>query len=728
MLALRTPHFRFRSTWKDTPTKPKVQQSLAFVLLWLASILQVMAQADSPDRSIHTGRVLILTDGREEYPLGYHLEILQDPSRQLTINDVVSPQWKNRFMPSHQQVPAIGYTDSAIWVRCQVLNQTAESANWMLELRWRPRWVTFFHPSDNAGFVEKRAGRYVPFSQWEIPYRYPSFRLLLPAQRNQTFYLQIISSGSNIHLPLNLYSVSVSAKRRNSDSLLWGIFFGIFLFTSCYGLLMYFFLGEKSYAYLSAMAGAYVFYRLTGDGWSSLFLWPHLVQPHLVALDLSLLGIYTFGLLFSQAFLETRRHVPSLHRLMTAVVIVYGAVSVVDLIFPVLHVLFKPLEAILLLLIMTAGFIRWRQGYRAARFFLLAWIGFAVCGLIIVLGQMLLLTSAWPSRVSDFVWVAIVFLWAVALADRVKILKQEREEAISILQNSEQKLRGIFDHAFQFIGLLKPDGTVVEANQAALDFAGVSQSAVIGKFFWETPWWRHSATEQTRLRSAIQQAARGQFVRYETTHPGPDGVARAIDFSLKPVRDENGQVVMLIPEGRDITGMKQTEAALRDTQERYARLAEAAFDGIGVFEDDVLVEANERFARMMGYEMLEILGKKNLELATPESADLILNQHGSGEIFYEAVGKRKDGSTFPAEVHGVQVPAHGRLMQVAAIRDITERKQAEEALRESQRRFHRLAQATFEGICLTEDGVIRDANDQLARMGGISFRKYWAGR
>jgi len=691
-------------------------------LFCLVSTRQSWAQVDLPGSLVHPTGVLSLVHGREEYSLGEHVEILEDPTRQLTINDVASPEWQDKFVPSRQQVPAIGYTDSAIWVRCQVLNQTAESGEWMLELRWRPRKVTFYRSSDNGGFVERLAGRHVPLSQWEIPNRFPSFRLSLPAHGNQTFYLQIISSGTNIHLPLNLYSVSVFAGRWGTDSLLWGIFFGILMFTTGYGFLMYFFLREKSYAYLAAMAGAYCFYRVTVDGWSSLYLWPHLVQPHLIARDLSLLAIYVFGILFSQAFLETRQHVRLLHRAMTVSILVYGLVSVVDLVFPVLGALFKPLETGLLLLMMAAGFIRWKQGYRAARFFLLAWIGFTVCRLIIVLAQVLLLTATWPARALDLVWVILVFVWAMALADRVNLLKLERQEAISVLQNSEQKLRGIFDHAFQFIGLLKPDGTVVDANQAALDFAGVSQGAVIGKFFWDTPWWRHSAAEQTRLRDAIQRAARGQFVRYETTHPGPDGIMRAIDFSLKPVRDENGQVVMLIPEGRDITGIKQTEAALRETQERYVRLAEAAFDGIAVFEDGVLVEANERFARMMGYEMLEILGKKNLELATPQSADLILSQQrSSGEIFHELVGKRKDGSTFPAEVHGVQVPSHGKLIRVAAIRDITERKQAEQALRESQRRFHRLAQASFEGICVTEDGVILDANDQLARMGGYEL-------
>ena len=535
----------------------------------LVSARQFRAQADQPGNLVHPASVLSLVHGREEYSLGEHVEILADPSRQLTITDVASPEWRDKFVPSRQQVPAIGYTDSAIWVRCQVLNPTAESAEWMVELGWRPRKVTFFRSSDNGAFVERLAGRHIPLSQWEIPNRFPSFRLSLPAHGNQTFYLQIISSGTNIHLPLRLYSVSVFAGRWRTDSLLWGIFFGILMFTTGYGFLMYFFLREKSYAYLAAMAGAYCFYRVTVDGWSSLYLWPHLVQPHLIARDLSLLAIYVFGILFSQAFLETRQRVPLLHRAMTVSILVYGLVSVVDLVFPVLGALFKPLEAALLLLMMAAGFIRWRQGYRAARFFLLAWIGFTVCRLIIVLAQVLLLTATWPARAQDFVWVVVVFLWAVALADRINLLKQERQEAISVLQNSEQKLRGIFDHAFQFIGLLKPDGTVVDANQAALDFAGVS----IGRV--------------SRSRRTLPRLARYRWV-FLSLEPNRRLSMRATRLR-QGMRAEVGELFKAVDTLLDLTPPKERQAVIdlqenvREYNQLFIDLA-AAYSRRGLFD------------------------------------------------------------------------------------------------------------------------------------------------
>jgi sigma-B regulation protein RsbU (phosphoserine phosphatase) len=66
----------------------------------------------------------------------------------------------------------------------------------------------------------------------------------------------------------------------------------------------------------------------------------------------------------------------------------------------------------------------------------------------------------------------------------------------------------------------------------------------VNRPFWETPWWRHSATEQERLKDAIRRAAGGEFVRFETTHLSPEGVEHIIDFSLKSVRDSSGSIIL----------------------------------------------------------------------------------------------------------------------------------------------------------------------------------------
>jgi PAS domain S-box-containing protein len=139
----------------------------------------------------------------------------------------------------------------------------------------------------------------------------------------------------------------------------------------------------------------------------------------------------------------------------------------------------------------------------------------------------------------------------------------EYKRAETALRESQMRFQAIFDQTFQFIGLMKTDGTMIEVNRSALQFAGIQEQDVLGKLFWDTPWWTHSPDLQDRLREAVRQAAGGTMVRFEATHPSLTGELAYVDFSLKPVRDEHGNVTLLIPEGRDITDRKIAEESLR---------------------------------------------------------------------------------------------------------------------------------------------------------------------
>lgn len=131
---------------------------------------------------------------------------------------------------------------------------------------------------------------------------------------------------------------------------------------------------------------------------------------------------------------------------------------------------------------------------------------------------------------------------------------------------SEQKLRAVFDHTYGFIGLLAPDGTVLETNRTWLELLGISINDVLGIPFWNIPWWRHSSEHQEHLRAAVQTAAKGKLVRFETTTVVSDGTIHHVDFSLKPVLDESGKVILLISEGRDITEYKELKEQLSQSQ------------------------------------------------------------------------------------------------------------------------------------------------------------------
>ena len=157
-----------------------------------------------------------------------------------------------------------------------------------------------------------------------------------------------------------------------------------------------------------------------------------------------------------------------------------------------------------------------------------------------------------------------------------------RKAAETALRETGTRLRAIFDGAFEFIFLLTPDGTLIEANRAALDFAGVGRAGVLRQKFWQTVWWSQAPAPQARLRAAIAEAAAGSFARYETSFRGAGGRLATVDFSLRPVRDEAGAVVLLIPEARDVTEWRSAQAALAASERRLALAQEAA--GVGTWE------------------------------------------------------------------------------------------------------------------------------------------------
>jgi PAS domain S-box-containing protein len=138
----------------------------------------------------------------------------------------------------------------------------------------------------------------------------------------------------------------------------------------------------------------------------------------------------------------------------------------------------------------------------------------------------------------------------------------ERKRAIDALRKSEERFRAIFNATFQFTGLMKPDGTLIEANQAAMDFVGVTPDRIIDKPFWEAHWWRGNERRVNELKDAIRRAAGGEFVRYEVELQGAGDTRGIFDFSIKPVRDQDGTVVLLVPEGRDISDRKRAEETI----------------------------------------------------------------------------------------------------------------------------------------------------------------------
>jgi len=130
---------------------------------------------------------------------------------------------------------------------------------------------------------------------------------------------------------------------------------------------------------------------------------------------------------------------------------------------------------------------------------------------------------------------------------------------------------------------------------------------------------------------------------------------------------------------------------LRDSENRYRSLSDAAFEGIVISEKGTFLEVNSTLAKMFGYQATEMIGMKATDVVVPDLRGKVLNKILSGdEKPYDSIGIKKDGTTFPIDVQAKMFPYKGRQVRVTAVRDLTETKLAEKALRESERKYQDL--------------------------------------
>ncbi len=137
----------------------------------------------------------------------------------------------------------------------------------------------------------------------------------------------------------------------------------------------------------------------------------------------------------------------------------------------------------------------------------------------------------------------------------------------------QQCLSASFARSAQFGSLLSADGKLLDANDHALEVAGVAREAVIGRDFWDTPWWADDADAQAQLRLDIASAAAGEQIQRIVSYPAVGGGRRRARFSLRPLQDRSGQVKWLLAEGQDITQMLEAEERSQRLSAFYAMLS-----------------------------------------------------------------------------------------------------------------------------------------------------------
>lgn len=452
-----------------------------FCSLLFALILLFPVNLSAEDR-------IILKSDKSEYPLTLHLSILEDKESKWTIKDVTSPELSNKFIANKKESPSFGFTDSAYWVRFTIKNNFPEEKMWLLyiDLPILDR-IDFYIPEPSGGFTVKKTGRLLPFKERDVIHRNFLFKLTPPSGVEQTYYLRF-KTESVMSFPISLWSKDVFDEKDDNEYIILGIYYGIIFVMAFYNLSIFFSLKDKNYLFYIFYITSFGFFQMVMNGIAYQYLWPNLPWWNQRATMLFGSLALLWATKFVRSFLSTSQYTPKLDRALSVLTISGSISAVLSLIFSYSIVVkfFTLLAGFLVPAVMLSGILCWRMKYKPARYFIIAWSSFLAGIFLLVLADFKVLPLNFITRHGMQMGSVIeVVLLSISLADRINILRREKEELYNKLSVREEYFKALIENSSETITLLNGDGIVRFVSSSIERLFGYKPEELVGKNIFE---------------------------------------------------------------------------------------------------------------------------------------------------------------------------------------------------------------------------------------------------
>ncbi len=301
-------------------------------------------------------------------------------------------------------------------------------------------------------------------------------------------------------------------------------------------------------------------------------------------------------------------------------------------------------------------------------------------------------------------------------------------------KHMEQELREVEERLNQMAESINEVFFIGSSDWKNAYFISPAYEKIFGlplKNAYEDPlsWFRVVHPEDIdRIVSAITKEAKGDFSDTGPTEfriVRPDGALRWLSSRSYPVKNKNGEIYRVAGIVEDITGRKQSEKFLRQSQFFIEKAADMA---IWIAPDSTIVYVNEAACKTFGYDREEFLRRKTLD-TNPAFDETSWGEHWKelkkrGSFTFEAPLRKKDGSMFPAEITANYLVYEGEEYNCSYVRDITDRKRSEEALRDSELRFRQLADRSPMPMAMYDSGEnVTYLNDKFTKTFGYTLKE-----
>jgi len=300
----------------------------------------------------------------------------------------------------------------------------------------------------------------------------------------------------------------------------------------------------------------------------------------------------------------------------------------------------------------------------------------------------------------------------------------KRTQADQALRESEGKYRTLLDTLPQNIFSKDTDLVYVACNENFARELGIAPEEFAGKtdydFFPQELAEKYRADDKRVMESGQTQELDETYIQ--------DGEDIIVHTVKTPIKDENANTLGILGIFWDITEAKRAEAALRESEERFRTVFDKAMDGmlLADLETKKFYTGNEMICRMLGYTLEEVKNLGVMDIHRQEDLPYVMEQlekllTGELDINRDIPVKRKDGTVFYADITAGPIALARKTYLLGIFRDITARKQAEQALQAASQRNETVLETSMDGfLTMRPDGTIGDCNKAFCEMVGYS--------
>jgi class 3 adenylate cyclase len=382
--------------------------------------------------------VPVLVENFHELYIGKELYLYEDKNQQETIDTIKTKI--SEFKKSEKEIPNFGYSNSTFWVYFKIKNPTNQNSKILLELYYPLLDEIDFYLFESGNMIKTiETGDLRNFYTREIPHRNFLFPLSFNPQQEYEIFFKIKSQGS-VQIPLRIISYQTFIQKEHIEQYIQGIYYGIMIAMIFYNFFLLLSIKDISYLYYILYIFGIMSFSLIFSGYAFEFLWPNAPLFGNIILPIMIGFLALFAGIFTMHFLRMKELTPIIYKILFGLNIVFFIIIPLSIFLPYKMIIKIATYSILpfVMIALVGSFFSYKKGWKPARFYVIAWTVVLIGMFVLSLKQLGKLPNNFFTEYSLQIGSALeVILLSLGLADRINVLKQEKEKAQTELLNTK---------------------------------------------------------------------------------------------------------------------------------------------------------------------------------------------------------------------------------------------------------------------------------------------------